>query len=972
MAATHSHDVSEDVETDDVPAQQIVLVDSVTKASNYAIISEAEINEEMSRIVQEVHEVLGKIYASSILNTALMFYKWDKDFFTEKFFEGGDPAGFFLALQLPATGLSCKSVKEGVNECGICSEDKSLTGFQCGHFFCVSVESCLGWQCLDPVPRIQMQVSVRQRFRVFACRELRSVSQVQEAFGKIFCSAQEASSCMPADGCNRFSKLSSEQWTAISCACGLKYCFQCQQPWHYPLDCTRIRQWLKKCSDDSETANYIMANTKECPKCKGITEKNGGCNHMTSRTSQEQSRAELARYLHYYNRFANHRLSLSLENKLVAEVNLKIVHMQSEGVTWTDAQYLLKAVDVLRECRMIMMYSYAFAYYLQKNNSSEIFEANQNNLEMATEKLSHLLENKLDNVDLTKLKQEIQDCYRYVDSRKISMLGHCKEGYQKNEWLSLRMCQPTVTPKNPHKHEVNEPLSFSGSIAQAIVESAHPYKSGQINSQKVTFEKTVEFLYIRFHDECQTLQTDDCLRVFVAASTDEDSQGSTFYPLGKYSGSKDWPETMLLVPGNCLWFILETSPSQEECSDPSKMYGFRCTIDGISSSSSPKDFNTVLGQEFTWLCANACRLLVQLPSSNTQIKQLCVKEQYTREFLRKHGSLLKKGLNIPMPVLKQVLASQLPKTRESQELKFLKEFIDGDLQTSAGALARMVVSQPFVDLKNSTLEMEHEKEPFCAGTLIKLTFVPRDQYNEIVEAVEYRRRRAGIIYQKALKTLQLAEPYRSVYVNKARYLSITMMPAFSNYSFEELRLSFQHTAATKVNIKFEKVEHSDSPGSLYCAQWKPSKAGHFQLQCLPFANSLLFQFPSEKTAQNQQVNGYYYYQTPSPVTPLPNNPKPHHRAVCPVTSTFKAIRIRSHPTLSAHQIGVLPRGIAFNYTEMVKNGDGVWLKLANEAKAHYTDHHHHHRSQNGGQAWCLQYNQHLQVEYLQVGTLKKG
>uniref|UniRef100_A0A915DCM3 RBR-type E3 ubiquitin transferase n=1 Tax=Ditylenchus dipsaci TaxID=166011 RepID=A0A915DCM3_9BILA len=136
MAATHSNDVSEDVETDDVPAQQIVLVDSVTKASNYAIISEAEINEEMSRIVQEVHEVLGKIYASSILNTALMFYKWDKDFFTEKFFEGGDPAGFFLALQLPATGLSCKSEKEGVSECGICSEDKSLTGFQCGHFFC--------------------------------------------------------------------------------------------------------------------------------------------------------------------------------------------------------------------------------------------------------------------------------------------------------------------------------------------------------------------------------------------------------------------------------------------------------------------------------------------------------------------------------------------------------------------------------------------------------------------------------------------------------------------------------------------------------------------------------------------------------------------------------------------------------------------------------------------------------------------
>ena len=28
------------------------------------------------------------------------------------------------------------------------------------------------------------------------------------------------------------------------------------------------RMWLKKCEDDSETANWINANTKDCPKCK--------------------------------------------------------------------------------------------------------------------------------------------------------------------------------------------------------------------------------------------------------------------------------------------------------------------------------------------------------------------------------------------------------------------------------------------------------------------------------------------------------------------------------------------------------------------------------------------------------------------------------------------------------------------------------------------------------------------------------
>lgn len=42
-------------------------------------------------------------------------------------------------------------------------------------------------------------------------------------------------------------------------------------------------KWLQKCKDDSETANWISAHTKDCPKCQSAIEKNGGCNHMTCR-----------------------------------------------------------------------------------------------------------------------------------------------------------------------------------------------------------------------------------------------------------------------------------------------------------------------------------------------------------------------------------------------------------------------------------------------------------------------------------------------------------------------------------------------------------------------------------------------------------------------------------------------------------------------------------------------------------------
>ena len=41
--------------------------------------------------------------------------------------------------------------------------------------------------------------------------------------------------------------------------------------------------WLEKCNNESETVNWILANTKKCPLCMVRIEKNQGCNHMTCR-----------------------------------------------------------------------------------------------------------------------------------------------------------------------------------------------------------------------------------------------------------------------------------------------------------------------------------------------------------------------------------------------------------------------------------------------------------------------------------------------------------------------------------------------------------------------------------------------------------------------------------------------------------------------------------------------------------------
>lgn len=65
--------------------------------------------------------------------------------------------------------------------------------------------------------------------------------------------------------------------------CGL-HCSSCTNLKHAGLylqvDCQTVATWLRKNSAESENANWILANTKPCPKCKRPIEKNQGCMHM--------------------------------------------------------------------------------------------------------------------------------------------------------------------------------------------------------------------------------------------------------------------------------------------------------------------------------------------------------------------------------------------------------------------------------------------------------------------------------------------------------------------------------------------------------------------------------------------------------------------------------------------------------------------------------------------------------------------
>ena len=258
----------------------------------------------------------------------------------------------------------------------------------------------------------------------------------------------------------------------VTCTCGYHFCFGCSLNDHQPAPCILVKMWLKKCADDSETANWISANTKECPKCASTIEKNGGCNHMTcrkcrhefcwmcmglwsehgtswyncsryeeksghdARDAQAKSRQSLERYLHYYNRYANHEQSAKLDKDIYIKTEKKMTSLQNTAnMSWIEVQFLDAASKALQECRQTLKWTYAFAYYLARNNLTAIFEDNQRDLELAVENLSEMFEKPVE--QLAALKVEMMDKTTYCMRRKVVLLTDTAEKLKAGGTYSL-------------------------------------------------------------------------------------------------------------------------------------------------------------------------------------------------------------------------------------------------------------------------------------------------------------------------------------------------------------------------------------------------------------------------------------------------------------------------------------------------------------------------------------------------------
>ena len=369
----------------------------------------------------------------------------------------------------------------GTVTCRICFDevpaDKARAA-PCGHSFCDEcyagyldnavqegagcvLAPCPEQECATSVPlKLWEQLLDQERFE--RLRRFRLENFVTSSKDLRWC---------PGAGCDKIVR-SGAACTSVKCTvanggCGAAFCVRCGEEAHQPAGCPALAEWAEKCQNESETANWILANTKRCPKCQTRIEKNQGCNHMScsqckyefcwmcmgdwaehgattggyykcnkydpskaeGADDDDQARAkrELDRYLHYYKRYHGHDQAMAFATKQLEATERRMVELQeSTQGSWIDVQFLKAANEMVIECRRVLKNTYVFGYYLPTDAAKrrELFENLQEHLEKFTETLSEMTELPIDQMDRT----EIVNVTRVTESFLANLIQGAEAG----------------------------------------------------------------------------------------------------------------------------------------------------------------------------------------------------------------------------------------------------------------------------------------------------------------------------------------------------------------------------------------------------------------------------------------------------------------------------------------------------------------------------------------------------------------
>ncbi|CAM0952392.1 unnamed protein product [Alopecurus aequalis] len=405
------------------------------REKRYVILTENDIHERQGEAIKRVSSIFS--IPRDLACILLRQYKWNISKLSDEWF--ADEERVRNSIGLPANGVVLPDCKKLT--CGICFEvysTKALSSASCGHFYChecwegyisASINDgpgCLALRCPEPSCSAMVLEETIKRL----AKDEDKVKYKQLLLRSYIEDSKKIKWC-PAPDCTCAVEFLGDGNYDVSCMCRFSFCWNCTEENHRPVSCETVTKWILKNSAESENVNWIIANSKPCPKCKRPIEKNHGCMHMTCRppcsfqfcwlclgawsehgnnttggyyacnryeaakkdgiydeaeAKRERAKNSLVRYTHYYERWASNQTS---RQKAQADLHRFESENLSDvlGIPETQLKFIPEAWSQIIECRRVLKWTYAYGYYLEDKAKSEFFEYLQGEAESGLERL---------------------------------------------------------------------------------------------------------------------------------------------------------------------------------------------------------------------------------------------------------------------------------------------------------------------------------------------------------------------------------------------------------------------------------------------------------------------------------------------------------------------------------------------------------------------------------------------------------
>ncbi|KAM0940134.1 putative transcription factor interactor and regulator CCHC(Zn) family [Dioscorea sansibarensis] len=415
---------------------------------NYIILSEADIKRHQEDDINRVSTVLSLPRVSACI--LLRYYNWSVSRVHDEWF--ADEENVRKAVGLLEKPIEMENIQELC--CGICFENyprDMMSSAACGHPFCgacwrgyigTSISDgpgSLSLRCPDP----SCGAAVGQDMINFLASD-EDKEKYSRYLLRSYIEDNRKTKWCPAPGCDfAVEFIMGSGSYDVSCNCSYGFCWNCTEEAHRPVDCSTVAKWILKNSAESENMNWILANSKPCPKCKRPIEKNQGCMHITctppckfefcwlclgawsehgertggfyacnryetakqegaydeSERRREMAKNSLERYTHYYERWATNQSSRQKAFADLHSMQTEKLDKLSDKQSQPESQlkFVTEAWSQIVECRRVLKWTYAYGYYLPEHDRAkrQFFEYLQGEAESGLERLHRCAEKEI-------------------------------------------------------------------------------------------------------------------------------------------------------------------------------------------------------------------------------------------------------------------------------------------------------------------------------------------------------------------------------------------------------------------------------------------------------------------------------------------------------------------------------------------------------------------------------------------------